>query len=127
VGGAGADRAGAAGRPPAERLAMWMLFGLLGRVAGQHVVDELEETLEAVWSQVEHMFASVRLGSDGTSVLHEILQKRSVWGWCPEDKSPGNGDLCVSVQLVGLAGWLGESGEGVAAGVGGEEFAEVFE
>jgi hypothetical protein len=29
---------------------MWMNVGLLGRVAGQHVIDEGQETLEALRS-----------------------------------------------------------------------------
>jgi hypothetical protein len=67
---------------------MWMLIGLLGRVASQHVVDELEETLEALWSQLEHMFASVGLGSDGTGVLHEILQRGRTTGMRRPKETP---------------------------------------
>jgi hypothetical protein len=28
---------------------MWVIFGLLGRVAEQHVIDEAQQTLEALW------------------------------------------------------------------------------
>ena len=35
--------------------------------------------------------------------------------------------IIVSVQSVGARVWLGESGEGVASGGGGDELAEVVE
>lgn len=54
---------------------MGMLGGLIGRVS-QHVVEQREETVEALWSQMEHMFGSLGMGSDRTGVLHEKLQKR---------------------------------------------------
>ena len=47
--GPGADGAGAAGALPAGRLAMWVLGGLLGRVAGKHVIDEVKQAVEALW------------------------------------------------------------------------------
>lgn len=46
--GAGIDDAGTARRLPADGLAMWVMGGLLGRVTGQHVIDEDQETLEAL-------------------------------------------------------------------------------
>lgn len=46
--GAGADGARATGRLPAKRLAMWMMIGLLGRIAGEHVIDEAQQALEAL-------------------------------------------------------------------------------
>jgi hypothetical protein len=49
VRGTGADRAGAADGLPAQGLAMGMSVGLLGRVAGEHVIDELQQALEALW------------------------------------------------------------------------------
>jgi hypothetical protein len=42
-------------------------------------------------------------------------------------KMPAYGGVRVSVQSSAWAGVLGESGEGVAAGVGGEEVGEVFD
>ncbi len=47
--GAGADRAGAADGLPAQLLAMGMNVGLFGRIAGEHVIDELEQAVEALW------------------------------------------------------------------------------
>ena len=48
--GAGADGAGAPARLPAKRLAMWMLvYGLVfGWVAGEDLIDEVEQALEAL-------------------------------------------------------------------------------
>ncbi len=46
--GTGAGCAGAADGVPAQRLAMWMGVGLLGRIAGEHVIDELKQALEAL-------------------------------------------------------------------------------
>jgi hypothetical protein len=28
---------------------MWVMVGLLGRVAKQHVIDEAQQTVEALW------------------------------------------------------------------------------
>jgi hypothetical protein len=28
---------------------MWVGVGLLGRIAGEHVIDELQQALEALW------------------------------------------------------------------------------
>jgi len=54
---------------------MGMLGGLIGRVS-QHVVEQRKKTVEAFWSQMEHMFGRLGMGSDGTGVLHEKLQNR---------------------------------------------------
>jgi hypothetical protein len=48
VRGTGAGRACAADWLPAQGLAMWMGVGLLGRIVGEHVIDELEQALEAL-------------------------------------------------------------------------------
>jgi hypothetical protein len=47
--GAGTDGARAACGLPAQGLAMGVIFGLLGRIAEQHVIDEAQQTVEALW------------------------------------------------------------------------------
>ena len=69
---------------------MWVMGGLLGRVAGQHVIDEGQQTLEALWCQLEHMFDRLGSRSDGTGVLHEILHGKRPAGMGPAGKTPGD-------------------------------------
>jgi hypothetical protein len=49
VRGPGVNGAGAADGLPAQLLAMGMSVGLFGRVAREHVIDELEQAVEALW------------------------------------------------------------------------------
>jgi hypothetical protein len=76
VSGAGADLAGAAHRLPVKWLAVGMREGCGGlcRRVAEHVIEEAQEALEALWSKREHMFARLGRGSDGTGVLQRILQ-----------------------------------------------------
>lgn len=52
---------------------MGMGIALIKRVR-EHVVDEAQQRVEGARRSLEHMFASVGIGSDGSGVSQGILQ-----------------------------------------------------
>jgi len=58
---------------------MGMLGGLIGRVS-EHVVEQAQKTVEALWGQMEHMFGSVGMGSDGTGGLERFATNLATAG-----------------------------------------------
>jgi hypothetical protein len=53
---------------------MGMWGGLVFEGIAEHIVEEAHQATERLGGSVEHMFGTLRRGSDGTGVTQAILQ-----------------------------------------------------
>ena len=73
MGGTRGDGAGAALMLLAQGTAMLVGVALVKGI-GEHVVDEAQQRVEGSGRSLEHMFGSLRIGSDRSGVSQGILQ-----------------------------------------------------
>jgi hypothetical protein len=50
------------------------MWGCLVERVAEHVIEEAQQATERLGGRVEHMFARLRSGPDGTGVTQAILQ-----------------------------------------------------